>query len=392
MPELSKPRMDLDVWSLELSAYPAPIWQDLLEAGTVWTERNGGHWMVSRYEDVQDVARNTRAFSNKGNTVPDIYNQRRPLRPSELDPPDHQLGRSLIAKSFARVGVAGLESLIRSITTEFIDSFAATGRCDFAQQLAHTVPCSVIAAILGIPDEELTRMHEASTWSVRASVLREASDLDPFTYSKTLIDERRSEPGAGLFGELIRGGVTGEPLTDDELVGFLVTLIGAGQDTTSALISHCLIHLSHSPNDRAALIADPGRIPAAVEELLRVESPVHTAVRTVTEDISIGGIAMAEGEKVVLMLGAANRDPLRFKDPGTVMIDRESNHHLAFGFGIHRCVGLHLGRLEARVVLEEVLRRLPDFSVAPEDEIVRYNLGGLTRGVWSLPATFTPER
>jgi cytochrome P450 len=390
MSELHRPTVDLDVWALELSADPGPVWQSLLESGTVWTERNGGHWMVSRYEDVQDIARNTRAFSSAGNTVPDIFNLQCPLRPSELDPPDHQLGRSLIAKSFARVSVAGLEVMVRSMTIDFIDSFADGGSCDFAQQLAHPLPCSVIAAILGVPDDELPMMHEASTWSVRASVTGETSDLDPFSYSMRLVEKHRAVPGDGLIGDLIRARPGGEPLTDAELVGFLVTLIGAGQDTTSALISHCLIHLSRSPADRATLIDNPDLIPSAVEELLRVEAPVHTAVRTVTQEVEISGTAMAPGDKVVLMLGAANRDAGRFHDPTAVLMDRTPNHHLAFGFGIHRCVGLHLGRLEARVVLEEVLRRLPDYAVASESEIVRYNLGGLTRGVWSLPAVFTP--
>jgi cytochrome P450 len=373
----------VDVCALDVATDPRAIYDALLERRVVWSEQNGGHWLVSRYEDVQDVARNPRVFSNVGNTVPDMHDPSCPLRPNELDPPLHQPSRNLIARAFAKPTIGGLEPTVRAVVTELIDGFVDAGRCDLAQDLSHPLPCRVIAAILGIPDDDLGRLHDAAMFTVRWFVAKEVGAVDLHGYSRALVEARRDDPGDGLVGELVRAG-----LDDEELVGFFVTLIGGGQDTTSAFIAHCLIQLARDPAQRAALVAAPDLLPNAIEELLRTESPVHVAVRTVTEDVELGGVTMEAGQKVTLMLGAANRDERHFRDPAVVDLGRAPNHHLAFGFGIHRCIGLHLARLETRVALEEILRRVPDYTIAPEEQILRYNLGGLTRGVWSLPATF----
>lgn len=388
---------DIDVYDRDLARDPRPTYARLRQQCPVaHSTLHGGYWTVTSYEAIRAIALDTERYSNVSNGVPDSSNPDLPLRPIEIDPPDHARYRALVNPAFSPGRVAQLEQQVRTIARSLLEPIATAGGGDLAQGFALPLPAMVIARVMGVAADELPAFSETTYRVVRAYVEgAEAEDLDGkedlFSLAVRLLAERREEPGDDLVSELLASTVDGRPLTDPEIIGFLITLVAAGQDTTAALIGHAILHLGRHPHDRARLVADPGLIPGAVEEFLRWESPVHVSVRTARVACPLGDAVVAPDDKVLLLWGAANSDPEAFPDADRFVLDRFPNRHLAFGTGIHRCVGSHLARLEARVALEELLARVPDYDVGDDDEVLPYNLAGLVRGIWSLPATMPPR-
>lgn len=383
-----------DIWSTELTRDPRSEYARLRSGCPVaHSDRHGGYWTVARYADVYAVAHDHRAFSNESNGIPYRADPNCPLRPVELDPPDHVLYRTLVNPAFSPSRVAALEPEVRRLATSLLDRLVPAGAGDLAQDFALPLPAMAIGKIMGVPEDELGAFKEITYRMVRLSVegprAGEQGDgsTDFVKECTAMIAARRARPGDDFVSMLLDATVEGRPLDDLEILGYLVTLVAAGQDTTAALIGHALVHLGTHPEDQEWLRDDPSRIPDAVEELLRWESPVHVSSRLTREEVEVAGTTIPAGDMVALLWGAANTDPEEFPDAGEVRLDRFPNRHLAFGAGIHRCIGSHLARLEARVALEEALRRLPAFRV-DADEVIPYNLFGVVRGIWFLPATF----
>jgi hypothetical protein len=280
--------------------------------------------------------------------------------------------------------------MTRSLCAGLVDGFVAEGRADAAHDYAQQIPVRVIASILGVPSS----LSDTFTGWVRD--LLEFAD-DPVRRARGanglvnfFVDEvarRKAEPGDDLLSDLLHSeSDDGQPVDERLVLGVAALVLIAGVDTTWSAIGSALWHLATHPEDRNRLVADPGVMPTAVEELLRAYAPV-TMARVVKEDVEFEGCPMRAGDKVLLNFPGANRDPEVFPDADRVVLDRQLNRHVAFGSGIHRCAGSNLARMELRVALEEWLARIPDFRLA-EGAVVTW-AGGQIRGPRRLPVVFT---
>ncbi|MGH9035469.1 MAG: cytochrome P450 [Acidimicrobiia bacterium] len=353
--------------------------------------RFGGFRIISRFADVLQAAQHPDVFSSAGGaTLPDFGNPL-PAIPLEVDPPEHTHWRHLIQAWLSPGRVAVLEPTIRTIVTGLIDGFAGRGRADLAVELAQPVPPIVVAHLLGLPEtdwsyyQELTEMMLAAANTDDDTVNAEQA-LQLFSYLYEQLADRVENPADDLLTRIVQLTYDGRSLTEEEQLGITFLLAVAGHETTSGGLGVLLLHLARHPGIHERLAGDPALRFSAIEEALRLDPPVQYMARTVTRDTTFGGTELHEGDRVILSWASANRDPDAFEDPDTFVYDRPNNRHLAFGAGPHRCLGAHLARLELRVVLEEVLRRIPGFRVEDPDGVVMG--GGLNRVVRSLPAVW----
>jgi len=357
----------------EWSADPYPIQDDLRQRCPIaHTERFGGGWLPTRYEDVAAIAYDTDRFSSRaiimGNWRPpsDIA----PIGgspPISSDPPFHQHARKLLLGAFTKTAISRQEPATRAFCHELIDRFEGREVVDAAAEYAQHIPMRVIADMLGFPPEDGPRFREFVE-----SVL-EGINLPP---------EDRIERMERLFNYLIGAEIFGQKLTADHVTGAMALLLIAGIDTTWSAIGSSLWHLARTPGDRERLVAEPGLLRTAMEEFLRAYAPV-TMARLVKADMHWHGVDMKADDWILLSFPAANRDPAQFDRAGEVVIDRQVNRHAAFGLGIHRCLGSHLARMELRVALEVWLERIGEFSLA-DPEAVRWSAGQI-RGPRALP-------
>jgi len=343
------------------------------EAPVAWQpERHGrGFWAVTRYHDVQAVLRNPAVFSSwRGGALladppPEFLDK---LREGMLnrDPPDHTRLRGLVSRAFHPRRVSELEQRVAERARLVIDRVRGAGRCDFATEVAGDMPMFVICETLGVPhaDREalyaLTARMLGSEVTDPAAALRDgiAAANEMRAYGAALGRARRVAPASDLISELLSAGVDGRRLSDGEFEAFFLLLFNAGSDTTRSLLCYGLDLLLDHPAIADQLRADPARLPDAIEEMLRYETPVIQFRRTATRDTELAGQRIAEGDKVVVFFPSANRDASVFHDPDRFDIARSPNPHVAFGFGTHHCIGAPLARLESRYVFGELLTRL----------------------------------
>jgi cytochrome P450 len=277
----------------------------------------------------------------------------------------------------------------RELCRSLIDGFIEDGRADAAADYAQQIPPRVIASMLGVPKDmagtftdwvrkalEVGLINPDVGFETRAQIL---------TFFRDQIAERREKPKDDLITYLLNAKVDGQPVPEGHILGTCLLLLIAGIDTTWSSIGSALWHLAQHPEDRARLAAEPELWPTAVEELLRAYAPV-TMARVVAEDVQYDGVKMCEGERVLMSFPAANRDPEKFPDPDKVIVDRAENPHIAFGVGIHRCVGSNLARMEMRVSLQEWLARIPEFRLADPGAVTW--AGGQVRGPRAMPVVF----
>lgn len=373
------------------------------------SDQYGGFWALVRHEDVQAAAANPEVFASGGGvTLPSMGNPR-PLIPLELDGTEHRGYRKLLTPLFSPRSIAKLEPVIREIVGNLIDGFIEKGQCDLVTDYSRVLPPSVLAHIMGVDQEWIPRFID---WSFRilesdprhpeAEAFAAIGEL--YGYFGNMIDAMRAEdqaPGGAdgnaleftdnqrnMLKILLWSELDGEPLTREAILDTLLLNVLGGSDTTNSLIGTALLYLSNHPEERERLRSDPSLIPAVLDELLRIETPIQGMARTVTQDIMFGGQQLHQGDKVLLCWGAANRDPEEFPNPDEVILDRHPNRHLAFGAGPHRCIGSHLGKLQAQVAIEGILTRLPDFRLA--DGGTLHWAQGHTRNLHSFPVVFTP--
>jgi cytochrome P450 len=391
---------DFDVMDPRYLADPFSIWDELRATCPIpHTNRRKSSWMPLRYDDVTAIAHDVEHFSSvKVAVIPgdedddpegiEGINLEYGLPPISVDPPVHTWTRRLLLPWFSHKRVDGYVPMTRELCRSLLDGFAGAGRADAAADYAQQIPVRVIARILGVP----TDLADTFTGWVR-DVLEFADDPERrqqgaeglFNYFFAQLEERRQHPGDDLLSELLHTDVEGQPVDDGIVLGMAALVLIAGVDTTWSAIGSSLWHLAAHPDDRKRLVAEPELMPTAVEELLRAYAPV-TMAREVTGDIEYAGCPMKAGDKVLMNFPAANRDPEAFEEPDEVVLDRAHNRHVAFGSGIHRCAGSNLARMELTVALEEWLARIPDFSLAPGEQISW--AGGQVRGPRVLPVVF----
>ena len=392
---------DYDIFDPQYVTDPGPIWADLRSRCPIaHSERWGGSWLPTHYDDIAEMARLVPALSSQHPIVvpppqwvdPDtgeVFTARPYVPPISSDPPDHGPARRLILPAFSPPAVAEHEPFTRALAHQLIDGFRARGRCDGAVDYAQQIPPRVIAHLLGIEED---RADDFIGW-VRGVLELGLTDpeLRLRTRDKVLgffaehVSKRRVEPGDDFISRLLAGDLDGEPVSDEHAVATCNLLLIAGIDTTWSSLGSALWHLATHPADRRRLVDEPELLPVAVEELLRVYSPV-TMARIATEDVTVNGVTVRAGDRVLMNFPAANRDPDHFPDPDTVVIDRAHNRHVAFGIGIHRCAGSNLARMEMQVGLSVFLERIPEFHL--DDTAPVTWVGGQVRGPRRLPLTF----
>jgi cytochrome P450 len=350
----------------DFQAQAYEIYRTLRDEHPVYHNAEAGFWALSRFEDVRAAAGDPATFSSEGT---DISQGLLPMIQA-LDPPRHDALRALVSKAFTARRMADMEPEIRRIARELIDGFAGAGEADLLAAFARHLPSRVIGAMLGVPPERRERFLEWTEALVEAQPGKVDTERirDPavriYQEFARLLAERRAERRDDLISALLDAEIDGQRLREDELLGFCFVLIVAGNDTTTNLIANGAVLLADHPDQRKGLVEDPRRIPAAVEEMLRCEAPAQALPRIARRPLSLHGATIPAGALVRLVWGAANRDEREFADADRFDVTRPPARHLAFGHGVHFCLGAHLARLEARVAFEELLARVPEYRLA----------------------------
>jgi cytochrome P450 len=369
---------------------PYPIWAELRDKCPIaHTDRYMGVYFPTRYEDVKAVAYDTEHFSSRRIIVREQPPPRIPAPPITSDPPGHRADKNLLLPAFTPDQIKRHEPRARAICNRLIDRFAEKDGCDAAVDYAQELPVRMIAHMMGLPEDagDLFRrwIHEILVEGItNPAVLMKAIE-ETTVYFNGQIARCVREPGDDLISYLAGVRIDGQPLAPEHILGSLRLILVAGIDTTWSAIGSCFWHLARHPEDRRRLVAEPELIPTAVEEFLRAYAPV-TMAREVVKETTIAGCPFHEKQMVLLSFPAANRDPKMFPDADRVVIDRKENRHAAFGLGIHRCIGSNLARMEITVALQEWLKRIPEFSLAPGGEVT-WSVGTV-RGPRELPVVF----
>jgi cytochrome P450 len=374
------------------------------EAPVYWhPERDGGgFWVVSRYRDVRTVSLDQATYSSaRGGILLRTFPEWEILAQREMivgmEPGRHGKHRRLVSGAFAPRLIQGLEPYVRRLAGAIIDRIAPRGTCDFVTDVAAELPMQAIAELLGIPQEDRGRIVDWSNRMVGMEDPEFATEPDAgqlaalqlHAYANELAERRRREPRDDIVSALLRAEVDGERLNEAQLGAFFVVLAVAGNETTRNLLSGGLLALFDHPDERARLQGNPALLPTAIDEMLRFVSPIMYFRRTAERDAELAGQAIREGDKVTVWYVSANRDEEVFPEPDRFDVGRTPNDHLAFGFGSHFCLGASLAQLEARVLFEALLHRLPDMAPAGPVERLRSNH---MNAIKHMPVRFTPER
>jgi cytochrome P450 len=357
-----------------------------------WTPRNGGHWVVTRGEDIRHILTDHETFSSRHVFVP-AAKDRPPTVPLEIDPPDHEKYRRLIMPAFAPPAIAAWTEEARNLAVSLIDGFYARGECEFIGAFAQQLPMIIFLKMAGLPLEHREMLVNWVSTGVRPGSVekRQANRENLNGYIHELIARRRADDsGEDIISHAFRTGVEGRPLNDDEAWGLCNTMLGGGLDTVATSMGWVALFLARNPGHRQQLVEDPGLIPKAIDELLRRFS-IPTIARVVRNDMTYRGVALKQGEQVLMPACLQALDEVEFERPLEVDFRRpDARMHCTFSQGVHRCPGSVLAQREIRVFLEEWLKRIPDFQVKA-GETVRTS-GGIALGVLELPLSWEPER
>ncbi len=372
---------------------PFPMYRELREEAPLLEVRDGDYWVLSRWGDVFDALIDTATFSSASGLTTD-YREMAEMGLEApivmMDPPDHTAVRKLGVKQFTPRRVRDIESMVRGFVVERVERLREAGEGDIIAELFKPLPSRVVAHFLGVPDDVRDRFDSWTESTVSANaegdiVAHGAQAVaEMFGFFTGLIEERRKEPREDLFSALVHAEIDGEPVSMARILGFGFTMVTGGNDTVTGLLGAASEVLSEHPEAKARLAAHSEEIPKAIEEFLRLVGPLQALARTTTREVRLHDQAIPEGKRVLLLYGSANRDPREFGptsenfEPG-----RKIRRHVGFGYGSHHCIGAAAARLQARVVLEELLARCPDFVV--DAERGQYAAGPHVRRFESLP-------
>jgi cytochrome P450 len=383
---------------------PHPIFAQLREEGPVRQvvlPRGLQVWLVTRYEDVRfvltepSVSKNVRTAQElfeRHNTNPDarrLFAEALSAHMLNSDPPDHTRLRRLVGKAFTARRIEELRPRIEQITEDLLRAMAGKDEVDLLDAFAFPLPITVICELLGVPNED---RDDFRTWSnTLLSGSRSIDDVSAASvamaeYLTKLVADKRSDPGDDMVTALVQARDEGDRLDETELVSMLFLLLVAGHETTVNLIGNGTLALLRHPEQFAALRDDPSLLHGAIEEFLRYDGPVQMAtLRFTTEALAVGDAVIPAGEFVLVALTSANRDPEKFADPDRLDITRPSGGHVAFGHGIHYCLGAPLARLEGEIAIGRLLRAFPELRLAGDPDEFRWRVSSIIRGLETLP-------
>lgn len=376
----------------EVMADPYPVYRDLRDHAPAYWSPEASSWVFSRYEDVSAALADPARYSSASGIFPtppgvDMTELFLPMLIMS-DPPRHTQLRHLVSKAFTPRRIAGLEAHIQTLVDDLLDQTPEAGPWDFVSGFAGPLPAIVIADMLGVPREDRDRFRTWSTTLIQSNPTRGefGAGLDAaaalYDYFAAFLAERRAHPQDDLMTALVQAEVDGEHLPEEELLGFCLLLLVAGHETTTNLLSNSAVIIAQHPESQRQLVDNPNLVPAAVEELLRFDSPVQGLARTLTRQTTLHEQTMEAGDTVLLLFGSANRDDHAFPDADHFDIHRAPERQIAFGRGIHFCLGASLARLEARIALMALLTRHRDWDV-DLDSSIRLRSGPI-RGFASL--------
>ena len=383
-----------DPYAYEIHEDPYPTYARLrAEAPAYWNE-SLRLWALSRHADVLAAFKDWQRFSSRFGVSIDAgtFHEHASATMSFLamDPPRHDRLRALVSKGFTPRRVAEIEPRIRSLAVEYLDTFAGGDRCDFIRDFAGKLPMDVISEMLGVPaaDRAMLRgwaddmVHrEEGVQSMPQAAIE--GGLRALQYFSAMLAERRKKPGTDLTAALVTAEIDGDRLSDREIIGFLILMVVAGNETTTKLLGNALYWLWRNPEQRALLRRDPTLVPRWVEETLRYDNSTQALARVMAADVELHGKKLREGDKVVLLVGSGNRDERVFPHADRYDLMRDTSATLSFGQGVHFCLGASLARLEGRIALEEVLKRIPDYEIDPAGLVRVHSVN--VRGFSAMP-------
>lgn len=379
-------------FSAEAHDDPYPLYRTLRDELPAYHNEEYGFWALSRYEDVQAAARDWRTFTSiHGQDLDGLGDIFGPGHFIDDHPPDHDRLRNVLRQRFSPRGVQILEGKVRTAVRETLSECIERGEADLAAEFAWPLPVVMISHLLGLPSTDRPLLEE---WATLLSLRTPDEPAIPPTaieatrqlreYFGEVLRFRRKKRGDDVLSDIVSAERRGEIRTD-EIMGMCYLLFLAGTETTGSLLANAVALLDQFPDQREFLRADSSRIPTAIEEMLRYEAPVQVLGRVTTQAVVRYEEVIPEGSRVLLIFGSANRDGRRFDEPDRLDLERQISRHLGFGDGIHFCLGAPLARLEARVALEEILVRAPNYAVS--GPVTRRHMH-TTRGLESVPVKF----
>jgi cytochrome P450 len=384
----------------EMARNPQPLFKALRDDMPVMTVDmpNGGRGLVlARKEDIMSALRQPDLFSSNMDAV-DLKNKR-PMIPLQIDPPEHKKFRKLLDPIFAPRKMAAMDEEVAALVNHLIDQFIDRGEVDFAKEFSIPFPSQVFLTLLGLPLDELDRFLTMKDGIIRPDHVtgrgygskasqeyqQEIAD-SVYDYFNEVLDQREKERRDDLLSLFLDAEVDGDRLTRNDILDICFLFLIAGLDTVTATLDCMYSFLAQHPDHRRQLVEDPSLIPNAIEEMLRWETPVMGIARVAMQETELGGCPVRAGDQIMVMIGSANTDEAEYPDGDVVRWDRDVNPHIAFGGGIHRCLGSHLARMELRVALREWHKRIPDYEVEAGHTLV-YTPG--IRSIDHFPMRFT---
>lgn len=361
-------------YAYEIHEDPYPTYARLRDEAPFYRNDQLDFWALSRHEDVNSAFRDSATFSNShGVSIePSAWGPEahRTMSFLALDAPRHGRMRSLVSRGFTANRVAEMEPRIRELTLLHLDPALERGDFDFVADLAGRLPMDVISELIGVPREDRAELRRLADLVVhREDGLMDVplagmeASLELVEYYTAMVDDRRRQRRDDLTSALIDAEIDGDSLSDEEIIGFIFLMVVAGNETTTKLLANAWYWAWRFPDERAKPFADPGRIPDWVEETLRFDTSSQMVARVTLKDVERHGVHVPAGGRVLLLAGSANRDPRMFADPDRYDLERDTAGIASFGFGRHFCLGAPLARLEARVVLEELVSRVADYDI-----------------------------
>ncbi len=404
-----KSDLKLDIWSSEFKADPFPFYAHLRANSPVvpvTLPDKQVAWLVTRYDDVATVLRDERFAKDKLRVLSREELAKQPWIPAmfkplsrnmlDVDPPDHTRLRALVQQAFSPRAVEQMRPRIEALANELVDGFRRPQRMDLLHEYALVIPTTVIAEMLGVDARDRHKFHRwsnsilTSTSSSRGNLWAIPNVFFFLRYLRKLIAKRRASPREDLVSALVQAHAAEDRLSDDELVSMIFLLIVAGHETTVNLIASGMLTLMEHPEQMRRLRENPELLKSAVEELLRFTAPVETATeRFAREDVTISGVTIPKGGLVLAAIASANRDETQFAEPDRLDIAREPNKHLAFGLGIHFCLGASLARMEGQIAIGTLLARTRQIELAAPAAELRWRPSLVLRGLKGLPVSLT---
>jgi len=389
--------LEFDPYAYDVHEDPYPLYRRLRTEAPAYRNERLGFWALSRHADVLAGFKDWPHFSNRNGVSLDVdafhENAETTMSFLAMDPPRHDRLRALVSKGFTPRRVAELEPQIRKIAVDHLDALAGRDGCDFIGDFAGKLPMDVISEMIGVPAADRATLR---TWADLVVHRDEGvqglppaaaqSALRMLHYFTEMLADRRRNPRDDLTGALIAAEIEGDRLADREIIGFLFLMVVAGNETTTKLLGNALYWLWRHPSERDRLRADPTLVPRWVEETLRYDNSTQALARVAASDVELHGEKIRAGDRVVLLVGSANRDERVFPEPDRYDLLRDTSASLSFGQGVHFCLGASLARLEGRVALEEVWKRVPTYEIDPAGLVRVHSVN--VRGFAALPVAF----